>query len=306
MSISNCKLVSIIVPCYNSVRYIQHAVESACNQDYANYEVVVVDNASTDGTTELLRKLLNKLNFRLYINEENLGAIVNFNNAIEYSNGDFIKFLESDDILEENCLSIMMKYVTDNANIVCGAKTLIDENSNIIGFHDVSHKLVDGKKLLKKFRRSGNIIGTPTDCLVLKDLLDKVGGFSNKYGDYLNDLDVWLKICNEHENIQFISNRICKVRRHSQQMGAVGGQSLADVVVAFKMLDEDYFEGQKYMMRIHFGSAFFYRSLRQGLNGNLSALLQSFSFLQRELGLTIIFAVFYLPVYIYYLLKSKK
>ena len=299
------QLITVVIPCFNSLKYIEAAVSSACIQDDENFEVLVVDNASTDGTFELLQSLKDNFNFTLVRNEKNIGAIANFNLAVELANGVYIKFLESDDELEPECLSVMRKHLSDQVQFVCGSKVFIDEKSMVIGVYKTFNRLVVGADIVKRFWITGNIIGTPSDCLVSKKLLIDVGGFSDRYDNYLNDLDVWLKICDDNNPIQFISDRVCKVRRHSEQMGATGGASLKDLEVAFKMLDENYFKDKRFHMETHFGAAYLYRALRRMSKLEKGNLIRTFTMLFSFLKYKVIFIVLYLPIYILLLVLSK-
>ena len=298
--------ISIIIPCYNSEKYIEEAVVSACSQVFDDYEVLVLDNNSTDGTGVLLNGLKEDYDFRLIQNNLNIGAIGNFNNGIHEAKGKYIKFLESDDVLEPKCLAIMDNFLTDEISFICGSKTLIDGKSNIIAYHDVQTRLVQGIDILTNFRKTGNIIGTPSDCLVAKELLLSVDCFSERYGNYLNDLDVWLKICASDNQIQFISDRVCRVRRHPAQMGAIGGDSLQDLKVALKMLDEDYFKDQRFFMEVHFGAAYLYRGVRQLSKLKKGNIFGTSKLLCTHLKFKVIFVILYMPVYLYLLLKSKR
>lgn len=297
--------ISIVIPCFNSRNFISEAVVSACTQSYTNYEVLVIDNNSTDGTYELLEELKKIYKFRLFRNKTNIGAIENFNKGISKANGKYIKFLESDDILEANCLSIMKGFLTENVSFVCGSKIIINENSSVTGYHDVETTQNKGLDILKSYRKTGNIIGTPSDCLIEKELLLKVGGFSKRYGSYLNDLDVWLKICNENCIVQWTSERICRVRRHGAQMGASGTQSLADLNVAFKMLDETYFHDQRFLMEVHIGSAYLYRAIRQATKLRHGNFLRTLQILYSHMQHRVIYILPYLPIYFYLLINSK-
>lgn len=299
-------LITIAIPCYNSASFIEEAVISACRQTYQNYEVLVIDNASTDGTLQILQKLQSDYVFTLIKNEKNLGAIQNFNLAIEQARGKYIKFLESDDVLEPECLSIMGNFLSDEVQFVCGSKFLINQYSQVIGRNDTNTRIRQGSEIIKSFRKTGNILGTPSDCLVSKALLMRVGGFSRKYGTYLNDLDVWLKICRTNAQVQFTSERICRVRRHSAQMGVIGGNSLMDTKVAFQMLEEDYFDNQRTEMEVHFGTAYVYRALRQLIKGQPSHIIKTLILIIRQMHLKTFLIIFYLPVYLLLLLKAKR
>ncbi len=92
--------ISILIPTYNRARYLADALESALAQDYPNYEVVVSDNASTDGTAEVVARYLADPRLRYYRNPENLGIGANWTKLLyDYARGDYGKCLPDDDYL---------------------------------------------------------------------------------------------------------------------------------------------------------------------------------------------------------------
>lgn len=124
-------LVSVIIPCYNSEEYISDCIESVLNQDYPLIEIIVVDDGSTDNS---INEVL-KFNNITLIRQENSGACVARNKGIEQSNGKYIKFLDSDDILNANVINVQVRL----------AEKL---NNNVIVYGNY-HILKNGKKKIK-------------------------------------------------------------------------------------------------------------------------------------------------------------
>lgn len=111
----NEPLVSILIPVYNREKLVKRAIESAINQTYKNIEIIAVDNKSTDRTYEVLKDYAEKCSkVKIYQNEENLGPVRNWKKCLEYSSGEFIKILFSDDWIEktfvEKCMEILLAY----------------------------------------------------------------------------------------------------------------------------------------------------------------------------------------------------
>ena len=92
-------LVSVIIPCYNCIKYVEEAVMSIVNQTYQNMEILITDDCSSDGTYEILKKLA-KLDKRikLYRNQKNEKIIETLNKMIHKSKGKYIARMDSDDI----------------------------------------------------------------------------------------------------------------------------------------------------------------------------------------------------------------
>src|SRR5713226_3435146 len=105
---STSPLVSICIPTFNAARWIKDCLGSALAQTYAPLEVLIIDDASTDETVELIRSIADE-RIRLLVNEQNIGLTRNWNRCIEMSCGDFIKFLFHDDILYPDCVEKMIQ-----------------------------------------------------------------------------------------------------------------------------------------------------------------------------------------------------
>jgi glycosyltransferase involved in cell wall biosynthesis len=110
--------ISICIPVYNRENLIVRAIKSAQNQLYKNIEIVVVDNCSNDNTYSLIKDLA-KFDPRIkhYQNSTNVGALKNFQRAIQYSTGDYIVLLGSDDWIEEDFASKKVEIINKNLGI---------------------------------------------------------------------------------------------------------------------------------------------------------------------------------------------
>ena len=90
--------VSIIMPSYNYALYIKKAIESVLSQTYKNWELIIIDDASTDNSLSIINEYLkNDSRVKLIINDKNIGLCASLNKAIQLADGEWIAFLESDD-----------------------------------------------------------------------------------------------------------------------------------------------------------------------------------------------------------------
>lgn len=111
----NRPIVSLLMPAYNSVQYLKAAITSAKAQTYPHWELVIVDDASTDGTWELASKLSeDDPRIKVYRNEVNLGIPKNRAKAFEHSTGEFIAHFDNDDLLERYALEEMLLFLLKN------------------------------------------------------------------------------------------------------------------------------------------------------------------------------------------------
>jgi glycosyltransferase involved in cell wall biosynthesis len=110
-------LISVIIPAYNCSKLIPNAIESVLGQTYSNLELIVVDDGSTDNTAEIILNYKNYNNNMKYIYQNNGGVSKARNTGIKQSVGEYIAFLDADDIWDKNKLEIQMKVINNCKNI---------------------------------------------------------------------------------------------------------------------------------------------------------------------------------------------
>ena len=108
--------VSIIIPCYNAEKYIAEAIQSALDQTYSNCEIIVIDDGSTDGSLEVIRAFENRIYWE---SGPNRGACAARNTGIRLAKGDFVQFLDSDDLLTPNCVEKQVLSSTSPKELSC-------------------------------------------------------------------------------------------------------------------------------------------------------------------------------------------
>ena len=112
-------LVSICIPTYNRASQLQQALTSAMEQDYGKLEIIVVDNASTDHTAEIVSRC-QKLDSRIVYtaNESNIGAVNNFKAAVALANGDYVMWLADDDWIDSHYISTCMHHMLADSSLL--------------------------------------------------------------------------------------------------------------------------------------------------------------------------------------------
>jgi len=262
-------LVSICIPTYNGEKYLIEALESVKSQIYKNIEVIISDDNSTDSTLEICNKFKHEVDFPVHIYSHKPSGIgANWNYTIEKSNGDYIKFLFQDDVMESECILKMMTYLTNhNLEIVVCKRSIIDENSNEIiegdwykNFGDlqktagieVKNFFIISKKNLRKLNyhvySKNNIIGEPCVSIFSKKLVKKIGVF-NIHLKQILDYEYWLRVL-VHYNIGIIEEKLMKFRYHSQQTSNINSlQNVNEGSIITNLLFG------KFLMYIDFGIA---------------------------------------------------
>ena len=141
-------LVSIGMPVYNGMKFIRRAMESLMAQDYENLEIVICDNASTDGTTEVLREFAERDGrIQLHVNDHNVGIIPNFRLAIERSHGEYFMWAAYDDLWMPGFVTAMVDRLEQNKRAVV-AMSAVQRNFESGEYYDlVSHRAADPSRL---------------------------------------------------------------------------------------------------------------------------------------------------------------
>ena len=103
--------VSVIMPCYNASAYLREAIESVRTQSYKDWELLIIDDGSTDDSREIATEYAIKDKRIQLIEQPNSGACRARNNGIEHAKGEYVKFLDADDVLEQECLTEQVKQI---------------------------------------------------------------------------------------------------------------------------------------------------------------------------------------------------
>ena len=140
-------LVSVIMPSWNTAGYIMESVESVLNQTYKNWELIIVDDASTDGTVDLLKQV-NDPRVKVFVNEQNSGAAVTRNRAMREAKGDWIAFLDSDDLWSPTKLEKQLEFMVEHDYVFSYHDfEKIDEASKPIGIRVSGPDVVTKRKM---------------------------------------------------------------------------------------------------------------------------------------------------------------
>jgi len=206
--------VSVIIPCYNYADYIGEAIESVLNQDYKNYELIVIDDGSTDNTPEVLKLYSDRIR---YIRQENQGLSATRNNGIKLSQNKFITFLDADDRWEVNFLSeIMQEFQRQSQDVALVAclDSKIDKNG--VSLPDRAHHSKLGELSTKDLILKNRFF--PGAAIIRKQVFKELGGFDQNLKSS-EDRDMWIRIsC--HYKVWLIGDRLIQIRKHGENMSS--------------------------------------------------------------------------------------
>lgn len=120
------KIISIIIPIYNGKEYIKRLFNSILNQTYKDYEVIFINDGSTDNSLQLLIELSKKYSFVKIINQKNKGRSESRNVGVKKSIGEYITFVDQDDYISEEFLKQMIDNIDDNDILLTGFNRVCD------------------------------------------------------------------------------------------------------------------------------------------------------------------------------------
>ena len=145
-NITDYGLVSIIMPNYNSEKYVQTTIQSVLDQTYQNWELIFVDDCSTDNSLNLVRAF-NDERIKIFQNESNSGAAVSRNYALRLAQGKWIAFLDSDDLWQPEKLEKQLSFMVENDYDFTYTNYRVCDNGTWENFIRVAPKKVTRKKL---------------------------------------------------------------------------------------------------------------------------------------------------------------
>ncbi|ACM19814.1 glycosyltransferase [Geotalea daltonii FRC-32] len=199
--------VSVIIPTYNRSELLKCAITSVLDQAYDNYELLIIDDGSTDDTKSIVNGF-GSPKIR-YIYQSNSGRSSARNYGIKLSKGEYVSFLDSDDIFLPNKLSLQVQALDENPNcgLVYAYAKNVDENGRFLDFHFDGN--LSGKIYPEMLYIKNNYITTPT-VMVRAKVLAQIGGF-NESMHMCEDLDLWRRIARKYE-VKQICQSLAHVR----------------------------------------------------------------------------------------------
>lgn len=252
---TNTPKVSICIPAFNAADYLRQAVESVLGQDYQDYEIVIIDNCSTDHTVSLVSELqqLSNGRIRFYQNDRNIGLVGNLNRCLEYAKGAYIKFLCADDMLLPGCLEKMAAGLDlhSSVKLVSCGRLVIDMYGNKLGtrHYVAGDNIVSGKQVITRCLFGGNFIGEPTAVMFRKT--DLKGCFHEDMPQ-LSDMDMWFQLL-EQGDLLSLEKPLCAIRSHPAQMthsNVRSGRLIEDNIKLFETYSQKSYLESTWFLRL--------------------------------------------------------
>jgi glycosyltransferase involved in cell wall biosynthesis len=219
MGISMASLISVIIPTYNSEKFIGQAIQSVLEQTCQPYEIIVIDDGSTDKTKEALIPFIGKIT---YIFQGNQGPSAARNAGIKAATGDLICFLDADDLWTPDKLARQLAFmeVQPDIGMVCSDHEEFDENGVVLPSflkkkeETLGPNIIGENSVCNAFRMLllMNFVSTPT-VMVRRVCFESTGLFDEKLWS-IEDRDMWLRMA-AHFPIACLPGVCCRRRVHS-------------------------------------------------------------------------------------------
>jgi glycosyltransferase involved in cell wall biosynthesis len=212
----NLALVSVIIPIYNSIKYINVCVESVLNQTYNNIEIILIDDGSDDGSYEFVIEnysINNKIKILTHENRSNRGVTESRRLGVNNAKGDYLSFLDSDDYFALNKLDLQVKILSEHSDVI-----LVHSKVNFLNeigdsfFYDFSFSNKDKKYLvnLNEFININHICNS-TVLIRKKDFfkINITGNHAFQYEDWIQ----WV-LLSEKGYFYYLNQETCYYRYH--------------------------------------------------------------------------------------------
>jgi glycosyltransferase involved in cell wall biosynthesis len=193
--------LSVIVPVYNGGEYLEKTLHSVFDQSFADWELLVIDNASSDSTPALLERIQAQRGdprLRLLRNETTIPAVENWNRAIAEARGEFLKVICADDLPAPGSFQTQVEALRKHPGVVLctGSRVIIDAQGKKLFTTDRlgGRGVIPGKEALRRCALAGtNIIGDPVHVTWRRSAMERAGSFDPSV-PYATDLDFWLNL----------------------------------------------------------------------------------------------------------------
>jgi glycosyltransferase involved in cell wall biosynthesis len=232
--------VSVCIPVYNSAAYLTAAIESALAQQYESFEILIVDDCSTDGSAAIAARFADSdPRIRFIPNTSNLGMVKNWNRCLELAHGEYIKFLFGDDLLSSPHNLERLAKVLDHhpkVTLACSFRTLIDHNGHAMaerGFTPTGRPVSGLLAIRDCLTAARNYIGEPSVVMFRKKQAGR--GFHCDYRQMV-DLEMWFHLLLQGD-IWCEREPLSAFRHHPEQQTVINVGELVHLEETLRLYD---------------------------------------------------------------------
>lgn len=235
-------LVSIIMPAYNAGEFIAESIESVIKQTYIDWELIVIDDGSTDNTATIVQEYVSKEKRIRYYYQENAKLAKARNSGIEKSNGDLIAFLDSDDLwLPQKLEFCVNEFCNGDQDILFTNSYIFQKAEQLSDIESLPHMNIlaqtyKGKEGLSLFLYENRV--PILTAIIKRDVILSVNGFKCGFNG-VEDYNLWLNLLAENFIIKGVDAKLCLYRVHKSSMSATTNLDI-NVIRMFVIFFRDY------------------------------------------------------------------
>jgi len=201
--------VTIYIACYNYGEYVEQSIKSVLNQTFTDFELIIVDDGSTDNSRDVINRFAGCPNVRI-IFQKNKGLIATNNIAVRAANGKYVMRLDADDYLDESALLVLVNAIekSEDVALVFPDYYYVDKNGRVIG-----------QERRHKFEYNVSLLDQPAHgacTLIRKECLLEVGGYASEFSCQ-DGWDLWLKIT-EIYSVRNVNLPLFYYRKHGENL----------------------------------------------------------------------------------------
>jgi glycosyltransferase involved in cell wall biosynthesis len=224
----NNPIASILTTVYNREKYIAACIDSVLASSYQDWELIIVDDVSTDTSVAIAKSYEKKdPRIKVYVNEKNLGDYLNRNKAASYAKGKYIKYLDADDLIYPHGLEVMVHTMEQFPEAALGISQKVVEDVKPFPF-----VMQPKETFTREFLMRGVLGLGPTGTIIRRDVFEKLGGFTGTR--YIGDTEMWYKIALTYPVVK-MEDELVFWRQHDDQEITKGQDSFFYLENTFKL-----------------------------------------------------------------------
>jgi len=209
--------VSVCIPVYNGAKYLGEAINSTLNQTFSDFELIIVDDCSTDGS-DLIVSTFSDNRLRFFKNPTRLGLAQNWNRCLEVSRGEYVYIFHQDDVMLSQNLEKKVRVLDQNPSVglVFSQAQVVDSQRDPIRKYSengVRDGVLPGLRFFEQFFLQPNVICCPS-VLVRKSCYEKLGGFDKRLS-FACDCEMWMRI-SLFFDIAYLDETLLNYREHDE------------------------------------------------------------------------------------------
>jgi len=268
-------LVSVVIPAYNAEAFLEQTLQAVCQQSYGNFEVLVVDDGSSDRTPDLVRAIAQHDPRIRLLQQPNAGVAAARNLGIQAAQGLFIAPIDADDLWYPEAMAKMVAQFqagSPDLGVVYAWSIDIDAQEQVTGgFHAAT---IDGN--VYKTLICHNFLGNASATLIRKTCLDRIGGYDiqlkaqNAQG--CEDWDLYLRLA-EHAEFAVVPEFLVGYRKLSSSMSGDFGQMARSQRLMLQRIQQQHPQIPRYFYRLSYSSFYLYLAQQSDAANNAEATL---------------------------------